>query len=343
MNDDVNSSNEDDLTNSNNNSNTTANNNNNNNNNSTRRYYELQVGKFHILEVIVYIRKQDINWYNNGTTSGSDSGVVWDEIKDILSTHIIPRMFCKEIETFYYNKYPTKFPSPPGGGGGAAADADAVGIGSKNIAAKNNKRKRKRKQQDTSTKKTTGKGKKGSKNKINLDVVDDTDDDDKEDIPEKDIYYSFGNNIQVAYKREPIIGLAGSSSNNNKKNKASSSSLPISSTTLLYKDWNKSDNERTTTGKTQEKEEKEGNNNNNNGVSDTNTAMTYNDLRFRKLHKLSHRLLIWCNKNSDDGESSSSSFSHLHRPELIPMSSLFQKPPDGYEYYSDNDDDKDSS
>ena len=152
------------------------------------------MGIHHVAEVVLFLRREDIDWFNsnsnNNNTESSDSQnndeqdtVVTqnatnnrqDELMELLSTSIIPRMCGDELEQFYQKKYPQRFPT------------DGVGEKNRPVAA---------------TLKRKRGGKKGGKSK----AVDNNNEDNNNNPQKKikDIYYAFGETLHVAYKTQDI-------------------------------------------------------------------------------------------------------------------------------------------
>jgi hypothetical protein len=153
-------------------------------------YHELRVGKSHLLEVMLHLRRADWDWFQ------SHEQDVEEELLELLEESVVPRMFGDLIENYHARRNP-KFLPP-----------DKLTVGSKNNKSAKNPQKRK--------------PRKGSKNKAAASaspVV-------EEKKPDKDVYFSFGELIQLAFRKQDT----------------SSSS---SGRTIFYK--TKSDNDDTTT------------------------------------------------------------------------------------------------
>ena len=268
----------------------------------TRRVYELQVGKYHIVEIIVHIRRVDLQWYNHDKT-------VWKEIKELVQEMILPRMFQEEMEEFYRDKFPHKFPEQ--------AESSTGGIGVENIR---NKRKHEGKGGGGGATGTNKKGKRGGKNQSSL-FSNEQQQEQQQKLKEykkklDKSYYAFGKNIQLRYKLEPISD--GSLTSSSMLSSTKITSAPTS-VTLLY------------SKKKMEDKKKE--------VVDDKKDKMYSSLRFDELVKLSHKVIISCFKNDetndgfDQHQSQEQTFS---AEEKIPLSSIFRSPPEGFEYYDDD-------
>jgi hypothetical protein len=148
-----------------------------------RTSIDVQVGKFHVLQVLIHIRKRDWKWYQDHAQD------ITEEFQELLQERVLPRMVGNEIEDFLRSKYPNVLPPP---------EEDKV-------ASKNKKGGNKKREIATAGK---GKGKKAAapnatfKNpKKRKGIVDD----DGSEKAEKDVYFSFGDIIQLSYRREPAM------------------------------------------------------------------------------------------------------------------------------------------
>ncbi|OEU21507.1 hypothetical protein FRACYDRAFT_235134 [Fragilariopsis cylindrus CCMP1102] len=299
------------------------------NRNRPRTSFELKVGNCHLLEVTVHLRRRNRNrnrsvgttekteietnetivdnddwdWYNTNKEE------VNDELLELLERSIISRMYGIEIEEYYQKFHPTVLPPK---------NNDINQIGSKN---KNKKRKAggsnkttKTSKMKSSNAKTTTKKKKNyasfGKNNSNNNSGDD--DDDGDEKPEKDIYFAFGELIELAFKKQPI-------------DKDDSYSQ-----TILYKKKSNTDNDdndndeirHDATGPVNNQEE-------------TKTATSTTNFYDRQ--KLSSRLLVWISPTSIAGSNDVVSTAtatatnkldtiYEYRQEMIPISNLFRKP-----------------
>ena len=136
-----------------------------------RTFLELRVGSNHSVEVILYLRQADIDWYNSNSEEHTE------ELYGLMTDSVIPRMCGDEIEHYYSRHYPRDFPAE---------------IGEKNITAKRNNKK-------------GGKRKRGVKNKQTKAVGQNQEETSAEESKKiKDIYYAFGENLHVAYRAEDL-------------------------------------------------------------------------------------------------------------------------------------------
>lgn len=127
---------------------------------STRRFLSLRVGGTHTLEVLLYVRQKDRK------IADQHEG----ELRDILSTRVVPREFQDEIEA-YHEKIKGTF---------------AAKTGEKN------------QQQPSKIGKATGKRKRKSKAKAKpVPVV-------PEEKPRRDVRHVFGENIQLTYRLQDV-------------------------------------------------------------------------------------------------------------------------------------------
>jgi hypothetical protein len=180
----------------------------------TRTYLELRVGSRLLVEVVLYIRQTDLAWFNHEDRHGKDitenvtigvnndddddddnhSSTQVDHGKDLLAvleTSVLPRMMHQEVEDLYYKPYPKKLKPPPLGAQGIPIlTGDNQSTKSSKKKQQNSKRGSKR------TAKNKGKGM--------VDVDEDIDDNTTKRTTEKEVFYAFGQSLQLAYKCEDI-------------------------------------------------------------------------------------------------------------------------------------------
>jgi hypothetical protein len=296
------------------------------NRNRPRSSFELKVGNCHLLEVTVHLRRRNRNRNRSvGTTTttttttknnnenietetivdnddwdwyNTNKDEINDELLELLERSIISRMYGIEIEEYYQKFHPTVLPPK---------NNDINQIGSKN---KNNKNKRKAGGKTTTSKKKSNNAKTKKKNyasfgKNNNNNNNDNGDDDGDEKPEKDIYFAFGEMIELAYKKQPI-------------DKDDSYSQ-----TILYKKKSNTDNDNDeiihdATGPVKNQE-------------GTKTATTITTTKFYDRQKLSSRLLVWISPIANSNDVVSTAPNKLdtiyeYRQEMIPISNLFRKP-----------------
>eukprot|EP00536_Pseudo-nitzschia_multiseries_P009440 jgi/Psemu1/23184/gm1.23184_g len=274
------------------------------NRNRPRSSFELQVGSSHLLEVTIHLvtRRRDLvvrrirnvekdewDWYNDNREE------IHQEFLELLEASVLSRMFGDEIEDYHRKKNPSILPGK---------DEELVGkVGSKNRSARTtNSAKGKKRKGGAPAGKSAAANNKKLKALIGKD-----DNQGEEKKPEKDIYFSVGELIQLAYKKEPI------------KDDRSSQTIVFQSSS--------SDKSL---------EPKKGEN-----TPASSKAATASTGIFRDRQKLSQRLLIWISKSeaaaSSEGRLSSSMTEGMYRTEMIPISSLFRKPTELMAFSDDED------
>jgi hypothetical protein len=211
------------------------------NSNSTRTFMELRVGKSHLVEVLLQVRRADLGWYR------SNYDTIQEELLELLQENVLPRMCGQEIENYHRMKHPHLFPPDI--------------AGSKN----NNK---------ASSKAKTKSGKPAGRRRGKKGPPPPPPEQEEKPKPEKEVYYSFGETIQLAYRRQELPPLKSSNRG----------------ATIFYKAKEKG--------------------------------------KFLELSKLSHRILIWCcsKLSSNLQNKTNPDIVGFHRPELIPIASLFREP-----------------
>ena len=197
-------------------------------NSTSRTFMELRVGKSHLVEVLLQVRRADLGWYR------SNYDTIQKELLELLQENVLPRMCGEEIENYHRMKHPHLFPPDIAGSKNTSKAKSSKSAGRKRV------------------KKAPPPPPEEEKRK-----------------PDKEVYYSFGETIQLAYRRQELKSNRGA--------------------TIFYKAKEKG--------------------------------------KFLELPKLSHRILIWCSKldphNKTNPDQSNVGF---HRPELIPIASLFREP-----------------
>jgi len=230
---------------------------------------------------------------SNESSGAYEGGDEWDwydahreeinaEFLELLEASVLSRMFGKEIEDFHKKTNPSIFP---------AVDDEVGGVASKNKAGSKRKRKGNT---------ATGKKQPKSKQKRLAAIANKDDDKEGDQKPDKDIYFSFGELIQLAYKKQPIRD-------------------GRSSRTILFRSKQRNDGISESPVNEGAKE----------GNAKTKEAGSFHDRK-----KLSHRLLVWISKSDEAASASrggdmaadSCLGGGMYRPEMIPISSLFRKP-----------------
>ncbi|VEU39670.1 unnamed protein product [Pseudo-nitzschia multistriata] len=272
------------------------------NRNRPRSSFELKVGKSHLLEVTVHLvtRRRDVavrrkvnrnpewDWYN---TNKDD---IHREFLELLEASVLSRMFGDEIEGYHRKKNPSVMEGNNGEMGFGKVGSKNRVIRSKGNGMASGTRKRKGTTVPSNSK----------KHKVFLETNNDGENNSK---PEKDIYFSFGELIQLAYKKEPIKD-------------------DRSSRTIIFESLPSKSNRKIADG--------------HNGNSETITRAAGGGT-FLDRQKLSHRLLVWIGKSeaaasAGGGHSHATAAEGMYRNEMVPISSLFRKPP---EFVSLSDDD----
>ena len=376
------------------------------NRNRPRSTFDLKVGKFHLLEVTVHLRRRrrrrtavkknknqkkknkrpktkaksktkTNNSRSKNSTDAEDTinnnsaedDWLWydtnkeeihDEVLELLERSIISRMFATEMEDYYQKYHPTVVPPP---------DHELEQIGAKNKKKSFQGRggtKRRGKGGTTTT--TTTKKKKTNNNKKRQHNYASFGTNEENEKPEKEIYFAFGERIEVAYKKEPIpkwnesqtvlfkplapkTTTASSAAATPKLQTTSLASLVASSST------GRTRNTTTTTVNAAEKA----------GGPATNEMKTPvpECVRFLDRKKLSSKLCLWISPaqheqdehrtNKDTASTTTPALAstvtldaiYEYRPEMIPISNLFRVPEDivlsssSSSSSSDDDDDDD--
>ena len=310
------------------------------NKNRPRSSFELQVGNFHLLEVTVHLvthrrNRENLNSRRSRSRSrknddddddNDDDNDEWDwydtnreeineEFLELLEASVLSRMFGNEIEDYHRRKNPANILPP--------RNDDIDRVGSKNkINTMYNKKKRKGAAiGGGGGSKTINNSKKNNKKNASAAYAAAIVDNDEEDVkPDKNIYFSFGELIQLAYKKIPI------------KDDRSSRTILFKSNTATKNNDDDDGDKEVVVGNKPSKE--------------TKTAATTTG-SFHDRQKLSHRLLVWISKSGQATAASSSSNAAsrlgegIYRSEMIPISSLFRKPAELMTLSDDDDDDDD--
>jgi hypothetical protein len=140
---------------------------------------DLQIGNSHVLETLLYLRRADWGWYQ------SEEREITEEFLNLLQESVIPRMFGTEIEEYHKVKNPGVLPVDEIDGVGGTNRGKKRGLSSANSNAGQGRGKKtgsfsKRKKQDCENDEKNGAEK-----------------------PLKDVYFSFGDIIQLSYRRQP--------------------------------------------------------------------------------------------------------------------------------------------
>ena len=354
--------------------------------NRPRSTFDLKVGKFHLLEVTVHLRRRrrrrtavkknknqkkknkrpktkaksktkTNNSRSKNSTDAEDTinnnsaedDWLWydtnkeeihDEVLELLERSIISRMFATEMEDYYQKYHPTVVPPP---------DHELEQIGAKNKKKSFQGRggtKRRGKGGTTTT--TTTKKKKTNNNKKRQHNYASFGTNEENEKPEKEIYFAFGERIEVAYKKEPIPKWNESQTVLFKPlapkttTASSAAATPTIHTTSLASLVASSSTGRTrnTTTTTVNAAEKAGG-----PATNERKPPVPECVRFLDRKKLSSKLCLWISPAQHDEHDSNHTTGttptttalastvtldtiYEYRPEMIPISNLFRVPED---------------
>ncbi|KAG7365564.1 hypothetical protein IV203_038768 [Nitzschia inconspicua] len=176
-----------------------------------RTLIDMRVGKFHTVQLLVHIRQQDWKWYQENAVE------ITEEFQELMQERVLPRMVGTELEDYYRTKHTGVLPP-------LEEELGDNSSSSKVVASKNNKLGGGGKKRETTTS-TKGRGKnvskgaggtvsstskataKNSKKRKGISLLqllqDNNDGSGKK--PEKDVYFSFGDIIQLSYRKEPAL------------------------------------------------------------------------------------------------------------------------------------------
>ena len=296
-----------------------------------RTCVDVRVGKTHLVEVIFQLRRQDYDWYIGHNEE------IHGEILELLESTILSRMFSKDIEDYHRRTNPLLLPPD---------DDDDNLIGSK-TKKKNNSSSKKQKgggRAKTKSKKAAANSGGGSTTSGLLDTeCDDDIEDGNGKNDSRKVFYSFGSAIQLAYRKQPIGPINSSSGGSSRFGGGGASSSFVPHRTILVQNQKESQKE-------EERSSKRARVNDDGRKTAKRKDSTGSDVvTFYDLDKLPYRLLVWISPSSSSmitgsGQSSSAATGSLvgdaeffHRPEMIPVSSLFRTPA-GLEEDDDDDD-----
>jgi hypothetical protein len=171
------------------------------NKNRPRRCLDLRVGESHWLQAVLHLRRIDFQWYKENEDE------ITAELLELLETSIVPRVFGKEIENYHKRNNPGVIPEDETSTVGSKnknnnnnnnnSRGKKRGVGAAGAAVSKNDNRYKKKQATAATKGKAGatSNKKGVRTNID-------DDEENNKKPEKDVYYSFGELIQLAYQSQ---------------------------------------------------------------------------------------------------------------------------------------------
>ena len=299
------------------------------NRNRPRSSFDIKVGRLHLLEVTVHLvthrrnaahrkklhkNKHEAN-QNGGNNKFRDEWDWYDtnreeingEFLELLEASVLSRMFGKEMEEYYRREQPGVVPP----------ENEEIG----GVAAKN-KTGRKRKGKATAA---TGSKKQSKTKKLTIPAAAALalEGDESDQKPEKDIYFAFGESIQLAYKKEAF------------KSDKSSRTLLLRSNRSNGDGKDKHDDSESTSEKKPD--------------GTIGNSKPQDAGRFVERKKLSHRLLVWVGRSdaaaaAASGDGSSTAAATLNRPgegmyrnEMIPISNLFRRPAEFIDFSDDED------
>lgn len=151
--------------------------------NRPRICLDLEVGSSHVVEVLLQLRRSDWDWYK------ANEEAVEEELLQLLEESVLSRMFTSEIEDFHRKHNPQLFPTESN-------------VGSKNKRKKGGAANNNNHIHSNSTKR----GRKAGKPLApNLDKKVESlaqQDEDEEGKKIKDVYYAFGEKLQLAYRKQ---------------------------------------------------------------------------------------------------------------------------------------------
>lgn len=132
----------------------------------SRTYLEIRVSRAYCVEVVLHLRRKDLDWFNNDSETDH-----WKEFMFLLETSVIPRIFSDELE-----ERSSRVKIPPLGPGGVPI-AETNDKNAKPPGKRKGRRKRKAPEIEQEKEDTT---------------------------KDKEFYHSFGENIQLTYRTDDI-------------------------------------------------------------------------------------------------------------------------------------------
>ena len=179
----------------------------------TRTHLELRVGDHAAVDVVLHVRQADMAWFNqednkdvNNNNNNNNPNLVnhTTDLWQVLEQSVLPRMLHKQVEDAHYYGATTskgsrgdaqRRPPPVLGRGGIpilAGEASGSSSSSSNTA--------------TTTKRGTKKGakRKRAKAKETTTFEEEDEKETNKTKPEKQVYYAFGQTLQLAYRCEDV-------------------------------------------------------------------------------------------------------------------------------------------
>jgi hypothetical protein len=167
-----------------------------------RRCLDIRVGKFHILEVLLHVRRADYEYFQaNDRADENEPGEVTAEFLELLQERILPRMFGNELEAHHRAKNPGVLPPESSDYYGDVATGNTTKKGKKRAAPKVRGKMGAAKASNATS--TADGAKKKKTNSGTAAAFAALEDEDGAEKTVKDVYFSFGDTIQLAYRREP--------------------------------------------------------------------------------------------------------------------------------------------
>eukprot|EP00980_Cylindrotheca_fusiformis_P020972 scaffold7987_cov200-Cylindrotheca_fusiformis.AAC.1 len=142
------------------------------NRNRPRSQIDVRVGSSHLVETLLHLRRADYDWYHDNAAD------IEQELLELLEESVIPRMFEDDIEGFHRRRSPELFPD------------EKPEVGGRNIKSLN---------------KPKNKGK-NSRSKTGLQKKQIQNSEEQREKQTKDVYFAFGELIQLAYRLESLAG-----------------------------------------------------------------------------------------------------------------------------------------
>lgn len=132
---------------------------------------DLKAGNSHVVEVLLHLRRTDWEWYQ------SNHQTIEEELLSLLEESVLPRMFGEELEAYHRKHTPHIFPPQE--------------VGAKNKTSKRIQQSSKKSKKLPTTSTVVSK-------KKEIPTVDET--------KPKDVYYAFGETLQLTYRKQELHG-----------------------------------------------------------------------------------------------------------------------------------------
>jgi hypothetical protein len=158
----------------------------------TRVFLEVRVGPLHSVEVVLHVRAADRAWFES--LAVSVAGPLPVALMDLLQHSILPRWFTDEIVQDMSKHLERKAPPPVLGPGGVP-----VVIGEANVLAQ-----QKKQQQQAAAAGKKGKRRRGGAKQAAAAAAAAAEQQRLAETKKKDVYYAFGETMQIAYRLHEI-------------------------------------------------------------------------------------------------------------------------------------------